>query len=82
MSCKFCGDTKRIQIVSPVSDHAWADCFCVKLGTHLAAEIHQNGVLGLRLMRYENAMREFVGRVDKGEVRSKRTYAKFKELLK
>lgn len=28
--CRYCGDTKRIQIVSPVSDHAWADCFCVK----------------------------------------------------
>jgi hypothetical protein len=31
MTCVYCGDAKRIQIVSPVSDHAWADCFCVKL---------------------------------------------------
>lgn len=33
----------------------------------------------LRAMR--DAMVEFVERVDKGEVRSKRTYAKFKEIL-
>lgn len=33
----------------------------------------------LRAMR--DAMQEFCDRVDKGEVRSKRTYAKFKELL-
>ena len=31
--CVYCGGAKRIQIVSPVSDHAWADCFCVKAAT-------------------------------------------------
>lgn len=33
----------------------------------------------MRVMR--DAMQEFVDRVDKGEVHSKRTYAKFKEIL-
>lgn len=28
MTCKYCAGAKRIQIVSSVSDHAWADCFC------------------------------------------------------
>lgn len=28
--CKYCGGAKRIQIVSAVSDHAWADCFCAR----------------------------------------------------
>lgn len=28
MTCRYCGGAKRIQIVSSVSDHAWADCFC------------------------------------------------------
>lgn len=37
--CRYCGDQKRFQIVSPVSDHAWADCFCVKARTtSLAAQ--------------------------------------------
>lgn len=27
-ACRYCGGAKRFQIVSPVSDHAWADCFC------------------------------------------------------
>lgn len=26
--CKYCGGAGRFQIVSNVSDHAWADCFC------------------------------------------------------
>jgi hypothetical protein len=29
----------------------------------------------------ENAMTEFVERVDKGEVRSRKTYSKFKDIL-
>ena len=38
-SCRYCGGQKRFQIVSPVSDHAWADCFCVKdRTTSLAAQ--------------------------------------------
>lgn len=28
--CRFCGGQGRFQIVSPVSDHAWANCFCTK----------------------------------------------------
>lgn len=28
MTCRYCGGAKRFQIVSSVSDHAWADCFC------------------------------------------------------
>lgn len=42
------------------------------------AQAHQ---LGNTLEELRAAMQEFVDRVDKGEVRSKRTYAKFKELL-
>jgi hypothetical protein len=34
-----------------------------------------------RIKELENAMRTFVERVDAGEVRSKKTYAQFKELL-
>ncbi|WP_126516789.1 hypothetical protein [Sphingobium amiense] len=29
-TCRYCGGAKRIRIVSPVSDHAEADCWCVK----------------------------------------------------
>lgn len=28
--CRFCGDQKKFQVVSPTSDHAWANCFCTK----------------------------------------------------
>jgi peptidoglycan hydrolase CwlO-like protein len=35
----------------------------------------------LRIQDLQSAMQEFVNRVDKGEVRSKYTYAKFKSLL-
>ena len=35
----------------------------------------------LRIQELQGAMQEFVDRVDKGEVRSKYTYAKFKKLL-
>lgn len=28
MTCKYCGGAKRFQITSPVSDGAWAACFC------------------------------------------------------
>ncbi len=43
--CRYCGGQKRFQIVSPVSDHAWADCFCVKdRTTSLAAQDFQQRV--------------------------------------
>ena len=35
-----------------------------------------------RVKELESLMREFVDRVDRGEVRSKKTYAKFKGALK
>lgn len=42
------------------------------------AEAH---AIAVKLRAMRDAMQEFVERVDKGEVRSKRTYAKFKEIL-
>jgi len=45
MTCQYCGGAKRIQIVSPVSDHAWADCFCVKLPTLSAQQAAGEAVL-------------------------------------
>lgn len=35
----------------------------------------------IRIKELKEAMQEFVNRVDKGEVRSVKTYTKFKELL-
>jgi hypothetical protein len=35
-----------------------------------------------RIKEWESLMQEFVDRVDRGEVRSRKTYAKFKEALK
>lgn len=26
--CRYCGGAGKFQVVSPVSDHAWATCFC------------------------------------------------------
>lgn len=43
--------------------------------------LEANTALVLKNREYRAAMQEFVDRVDAGEVRSKRTYAKFKELL-
>lgn len=43
--------------------------------------LEANTALVLKNRDLKDAMREFVRRVDAGEVRSKRTYAKFKELL-
>lgn len=43
--------------------------------------LEANTALVLKNREIRAAMREFCDRVDKGEVRSKRTYAKFKELL-
>jgi hypothetical protein len=43
--------------------------------------LEANTALVLKNRELKDAMREFVRRVDAGEVRSKRTYAKFKELL-
>lgn len=48
-----------------------------------------NGMVGLtqskcplcQVLEMREAMQEFVDRVDKGEVRSRRTYAKFKKIL-
>lgn len=28
--CVYCGGKGKFQIVSPVADHAWADCFCTR----------------------------------------------------
>lgn len=42
----------------------------------------QNAALRERVKELEALMQEFVDRVDRGEVRSKKTYAKFKEVLK
>ena len=28
--CRYCAGAGRFQIVSPVSDHAWAACFCTR----------------------------------------------------
>lgn len=43
--------------------------------------LEANTALVLKNRELKAAMQEFVDRVDAGEVRSKRTYAKFKELL-
>lgn len=39
MTCKYCGGAKRIQIVSPVSDGAWASCFCSRPETVAIANL-------------------------------------------
>lgn len=44
-------------------------------------QAHTEG-LRERVKELEELMQEFVDRVDRGEVRSKKTYAKFKEALK
>lgn len=43
--------------------------------------LEANTALVLKNRELKSGMQEFVDRVDRGEVRSKRTYAKFKELL-
>jgi len=45
-------------------------------------ELTETQILNLRIIDLEKAMQNFVDRVDKGEVRSIRTYNQFKELLK
>ena len=30
VKCRYCGGAGRFQIVSLVSDHAWAVCFCIR----------------------------------------------------
>src|SRR5690606_36583623 len=49
-------------------------------------EVHEENIANARLIRKApemlKALQDFVDRVDRGEVRSKRTYAKFKELIK
>ncbi len=43
--------------------------------------VHDAHTIGHEMEQMRAAMQEFVDRVDKGEVRSKRTYAQFKEIL-
>lgn len=43
--------------------------------------VAESHAIATKLRAMRDAMQEFVDRVDKGEVRSKRTYAKFKEIL-
>lgn len=43
--CRYCGGERRVQIVSPVSDHAWADCFCSRTptgGSELIAKLRED----------------------------------------
>jgi len=47
--------------------------------SHTAAH---TAALRKRVKELESLMQEFVDRVDRGEVRSRKTYAKFKEALK
>jgi len=35
--CSYCGGARRFQVISPVSDGAWADCFCVTIPKAQAA---------------------------------------------
>ena len=51
--CRYCGGQKRFQIVSPVSDHAWADCFCVKDRTPSLAA--QDGLVASLRKQLEDA---------------------------
>jgi hypothetical protein len=43
--------------------------------------VAESHACGQRMEEMRAAMQEFIDRVDKGEVRSKRTYAKFKKIL-
>jgi hypothetical protein len=54
--CKYCGGAKRFQIVSPVSDHAWANCFCTRAAPRTDGDV---GELVERLLdgcKYVHAM--------------------------
>ena len=45
-------------------------------------EIHANGRLIAVAPKMLEALQMFVNRVEKGEIRSKKTYAQFKEIIK
>jgi hypothetical protein len=50
--CKYCGGAKRFQIVSPVSDHAWANCFCTRAAPRTDGD---DGELVERLRKMQRA---------------------------
>jgi len=37
--CRYCGGAGCFQVVSPVSDHAWANCFCMKAAQSQHSEL-------------------------------------------
>lgn len=69
----FC---KKITYVSTNSN------FCALILGDSNEEVKANALLISKAPEMLEAMQEFVDRVDKGEVRSNRTYNKFKQIIK
>ena len=39
--CRYCGGAGKFQVVSPVSDHAWATCFCRRFAPSPLTQLEQ-----------------------------------------
>jgi len=66
--CRYCGGAKRFQIVSPVSDHAWADCFCTRLTASTEAERAMREAVGWQYLLPEHTLARWNAlRADRGQ---------------
>lgn len=81
-------DTSKLGPIRMDANRPTVDLMISKLDSckgpdHYSADINvfEANTIGQKMRSMRDAMQEFVDRVDKGEVRSKRTYAKFKEIL-
>lgn len=58
MKCRYCGGARRFQIISSVSDGAWADCFCAR---HYREDAEPAAILGELKLATEEQLRRALG---------------------
>lgn len=78
--CLDLSDYKSLSVGSLSQNTVIAHCYLPN--KEIEQEQKANALLISKAPEMLEAMQEFCHRVDRGEVRSKRTYAKFKELIK